>query len=84
MINSKPLAHLNFIGISVLFTIEIGLAKPAILNLSIYPSKIKQILVALVDSASSFFLALFFGVILGFYFYYVFKYFLIINSLLSF
>lgn len=62
----NPFAHLDPIGTLMLFTIGIGWAKPVILNPSYYPSKTKQMLIALAGPASNFSLALIFGFVLVF------------------
>lgn len=62
----NPFAHLDPFGTLMLFTIGIGWAKPVILNPSYYPSKTKQMLVALAGPACNFLLALIFGFILVF------------------
>lgn len=59
----NPFAHLDPLGTLMLFIIGIGWAKPVMLNPLNYPSKTKQMLVALAGPASNVLLALTFGFI---------------------
>ncbi len=61
----NPFAHLDPLGTLMLFIIGIGWAKPVMLNPLNYPSKTKQMLVALAGPASNILLALIFAVILA-------------------
>lgn len=60
----NPFAHLDPVGTLMLFTIGIGWAKPVMINPAYFPSKTKQMLVALAGPASNFLLAIIFAVIL--------------------
>lgn len=60
----NPFAHLDPVGTLMLFIIGIGWAKPAMLNPLNYPSKTKQMLVALAGPASNILLAVIMGFIL--------------------
>lgn len=60
----NPFAHLDPVGTLMLFIIGIGWAKPVMLNPSYYPSKTKQMLVALAGPSMNFLLAVIFGFIL--------------------
>lgn len=60
----NPFAHLDPLGTLMLFIIGIGWAKPVMLNPLNYPSKTKQMLVALAGPSSNFLLALIFSIIL--------------------
>lgn len=60
----NPFAHLDPIGTLMLFIIGIGWAKPVMVNPLYFPSKTKQMLVALAGPASNFLLAVIFGVML--------------------
>lgn len=60
----NPFAHLDPVGTLMLFIIGIGWAKPVMLNPLNYPSKTKQMLVALAGPASNVLLAIIFGFIL--------------------
>lgn len=60
----NPFAHLDPVGTLMLFIIGIGWAKPVMLNPLNYPSKTKQMLVALAGPASNILLAIIFGFIL--------------------
>lgn len=62
----NPFAHLDPIGTLMLFIIGIGWAKPIMLNPLNYPSKTKQMLVALAGPATNILLAVIFGFILAF------------------
>lgn len=60
----NPFAHLDPVGTLMLFIIGIGWAKPVMLNPLNYPSKTKQMLVALAGPVSNILLAIIFGFIL--------------------
>lgn len=60
----NPFAHLDPLGTLMLFTIGIGWAKPVMLNPLNYPSKTKQMLVALAGPTSNILLAIIFGFVL--------------------
>lgn len=62
----NPFAHLDPLGTLMLFIIGIGWAKPVMLNPLNYPSKTKQMLVALAGPAMNILLAIIFGFILVF------------------
>lgn len=62
----NPFAHLDPVGTLMLFVIGIGWAKPVMLNPLNYPSKTKQMLVALAGPATNFLLALIFAFIVVF------------------
>lgn len=61
----NPFAHLDPVGTLMLFLIGIGWAKPIMLNPLNYPSKTKQMLVALAGPASNVLLAIIFTFILA-------------------
>lgn len=61
----NPFAHLDPVGTLMLFIIGIGWAKPVMLNPLNYPSKTKQMLVALAGPASNALLAIIFTFILA-------------------
>lgn len=60
----NPFAHLDPLGTLMLFIIGIGWAKPVMLNPLNYPSKTKQMLVALAGPTMNVLLAVTFGLIL--------------------
>lgn len=60
----NPFAHLDPMGTLMLFIIGIGWAKPVMLNPLNYPSKTKQMLVALAGPSMNILLAVIFGFIL--------------------
>lgn len=60
----NPFAHLDPVGTLMLFIIGIGWAKPVMLNPLNYPSKTKQMLVALAGPVSNILLAVFLAVVL--------------------